>query len=303
VRLPCCMTATTPGHLIDIAGPTFERRCAGQDAVLFCRGLAVASFRQGDSIGRDICIAILLRVGRGLKTDTIAELCDASHGGVCEVRRRLAEGGLARVVERARRGAPRKVVGIGEERLRTMHADGASVREIAEAVGVSKSLIATEIKRLELSPRAQQKVLPRMAPATASEMAPALLRQATAPDGSPSVEEMSDETSAPSQTSAPEETVVDVVEMAVEALVPSEEGELSAVELVAGAPLVSGPAEPLCGHAAALRCGLRARPVLGARRGLRGSASRGGVRRAPGLRGPAGRVGCWVWFARGDARA
>ena len=94
----------TSQPLIDIAGPIFERRSAGQDLVLFCRGLAVASYRQGDSIGRDVSIATLLRVGCGLKTDTIAELCDGSHGGVCEVRRRLAEGGYAAVVERARQG-------------------------------------------------------------------------------------------------------------------------------------------------------------------------------------------------------
>src|SRR5580698_2612881 len=99
------MAATTPGQLVDISGPIFERQSAGRDLVLFCRGWPVASFRQGDSIGRDIAIATLLRVGRGLKTDTIAELCDASHGGVCEVRRRLAEGGVDRVVERARQGA------------------------------------------------------------------------------------------------------------------------------------------------------------------------------------------------------
>src|SRR5277367_6827906 len=131
------MTATTPGQLIDIAGPVFERRSAGRDLVLFCRGLAVASFRQGDSIGRDIAIATLLRVGGGLKTDTIAELCDASHGGVCGVRRRLAEGGVDHVVERARQGAPRKVVGGNEERLRVLYAKGAVVREIATALGVS----------------------------------------------------------------------------------------------------------------------------------------------------------------------
>src|SRR5713226_7197778 len=126
------MTAPTTGPLIDIAGPIFERRCAGQDSVLFCRGMAVASFRQGDPIGRAISIATLLRVGHGLKTDKIAELCDASHGGVCAVRRRLAEGGFERVVERAHQGAPRKVVGANEELLREMHADGTSVREIAK---------------------------------------------------------------------------------------------------------------------------------------------------------------------------
>jgi len=255
------MTATTPGYLIDIAGPIFERRCAGQDAVLFCRGLAVASFRQGDSIGRDVCIAILLRVGGGLKTDTIAELCDASHGGVCEVRRRLAEGGIERVVERARQGAPRKIVGGQEERLREMHAEGASVRQIATVLGVSKSLIATEIKRLKLSAPAEQRPLPRMAPPPVPEMAPV----AAPSDGALSPGETRDHTSAESASAAPEAPLplspeidgskgagVDVVETAVEALLTSDEGALPAVELVAGAPLVSGPAEHPCRYAGTL---------------------------------------------------
>src|SRR6202050_1814816 len=86
--------------------PVFERQIVGQDVVLRCRGLPVASFRQGDSIGRDIAIATLIRVGYGLTTDTIAELCGASHGWVCNVRQRLEEGGVDRVVERARRGGP-----------------------------------------------------------------------------------------------------------------------------------------------------------------------------------------------------
>ena len=50
------------GH---IAGPIFERRLVGQDVVLLCRGLPVTSFRKGDSIGRDVAIAALLRVAAG----------------------------------------------------------------------------------------------------------------------------------------------------------------------------------------------------------------------------------------------
>jgi transposase len=254
------MTGTTPGQLVDIAGPTLERRCAGRDLVLFCRGLAVASFRQGDSIGRAIAIATLLRVGRGLRTDTIAELCDASHGGVCDVRRRLAEGGVDRVVERARQGAPRKVVGGNEERLREMHGKGATVRELATALGVSKSLIATEIKRLKLPPRAKQEALPMTARGTA--------RASISPvpaDGGLAVDETSDDASMGAPSSAPDapvppppevdgalETAFDVVETAVEALETSDKATLSAVELVAGAPLASGPAEHPCRYAGTL---------------------------------------------------
>jgi transposase len=252
------MTATTSGQLIDIAGPIFERRSAGRDSVLFCRGLAVASFRQGDSIGRDISIATLLRVGHGLKTDTIADLCDASHGGVCEVRRRLAEGGVDRVVERARQGAPRKVVGTNELRLREMHAKGAHVREIAKALGVSKSLIATEIKRLKLSPHVEQAVLPRIAPPAATETAPPVVAPAAAPSPPAlNLEETSDDTSTASCSSGPEvdstkEAVVDVVETAVEALETSDDVAPCSGELVAGAPLLSGPAEHPCRYAGTL---------------------------------------------------
>jgi hypothetical protein len=259
------MTAPTPLPLVDIAGPIFERRCAGQDSVLFCRGLAVASFRQGDPIGRDLSIATLLRVGHGLKTDTIAELCEASHGGVCGVRRRLAEGGFAAVVERAPQGAPRKVVGANEGRLREMHADGASVREIATALGVSKSLIATEIKRLKLSPRAKQEALPRMVPPTAPETTPAIAPHASALSGGALTPgETGDGTSTEAPASAPEaslalpeidgakEAAVDVVETAVEALEASNDAAPSSVELAAGAPLASGPAEHPCRYAGTL---------------------------------------------------
>jgi transposase len=252
------MTATTPGQLIDIAGPVFERRCAGRDMVLFCRGLAVASFRQGDSIGRDISIATLLRVGHGLKTDTIAELCDASHGGVCEVRRRLAEGGVDRVVERARQGAPRKVVGANEERLREMHASGVSGREIAKALGVSKSLIATEVKRLKLSSRAKQGALPMTAPPAASEAAHAVVHHVVALPGGPVAP---DETSEDAVTQAPssesevdsaEEAALDVFEAALDALETSDEAQPAPVELVAGALLASGPAEHASRYAGTL---------------------------------------------------
>jgi transposase len=252
------MMATTPGQLLDIAGPVFERRCAGRDMVLFCRGLAVASFRQGDSIGRDICIATLLRVGHGMKTDTIAELCDASHGGVCEVRRRLAEGGVDRVVERARQGAPRKVVGANEERLREMHANGVSGREIAKSLGVSKSLVATEIKRLKLPSRAKQGVLPMSAPPTASEAAHTIVHVAVAlPDGPVAPGETSEDAStrAPSSESevdSAEEGAVDVFEAAVEALETSDGARPAPVELVAGAPLASGPAEHASRYAGTL---------------------------------------------------
>jgi transposase len=259
------MVATADGQLVDIAGPSFERRDVGQDVVLFCRGLAVASFRRGDSIGRDVTIATLIRVGHGLKTDTIAELCGASHGWVCHVRQRLAEGGVDRVIERARRGPPRKLVGAKEERLREMHADGGSVREIAKALGISKSVIGGEITRLKLPPRGwrmKQGSLP-IASAAAPVAAREILDQArarcdegltierTSAEAPPSSMPLVFATQSPEIDVAPEE-VIDVVEAAVEAIDITDESASAPVELAAGAPLASGPAEHACRYAGTL---------------------------------------------------
>jgi hypothetical protein len=263
MRLVHCMKAIPDGQLIDIAESPFERRDAGQDVVIFCRGLAIASFRKGDSIGRDVAIATLLRVR--LKTDTIARLCDTSHGWVCHVRQRLAEGGVDRVVERARRGPERKLVGAKGERVREMHADGASLREIAAALGVSKSIIGAEIKRLKLPPRGwrmKQGALPMLTPPAAPVGAGARVDRAPAqPDSTQTPEETSG-TSTEAPSSAPEATVtplpemdsaneapVDVVATAVEILERSDEPTPPLVELAAGALLASGPAEHPCRYA------------------------------------------------------
>jgi transposase len=247
------MTAAADGELVDIGEPVFERQIVGQDVVLRCRGLPVASFRQGDSIGRDIAIATLIRVGYGLTTDTIAELCGASHGWVCNVRQRLEEGGVDRVVERARRGPARKVVGAKEERLREMHADGSSIRQIAQELGVSKSLIASEIKHLKLPPcgwRMKQVALPVAAP----EGRRATDHATAQADSKETVEETEAPPSAPEVSGTPEldgapKAVVDVVEEAVDALEASNDAPPAAEELAPGAPLASGPEEHACRYA------------------------------------------------------
>jgi transposase len=198
------MASTKDGQLVDVAGPIFVRQEVGQDVVLLCRGLLVASFRQGDAIGRDVAIATLVRVGHGLKTDTIAELCGASHGWVCHVRQRLTEGGLDRVVERARRGPGRKLVGAKEERLREMHAGGSSVRQIATALGVSKSLVSSESKRLKLPPsgwRMKQRALP-ISTAVVSTAAREIVGGAgNQTDGKQTVEKTSDDSPTASRPS------------------------------------------------------------------------------------------------------
>jgi transposase len=253
------MTDAADGELVDIGEPVFERQLVGQDVLLLCRGLPVASFRQGDSIGRDVAIATLIRVGYGLTTDTIAELCGASHGWVCNVRRRLEEGGVDRVVERAKRGPARKVVGAKEERLRQMHADGSSIRQIAEELGVSKSLIGSEIKHLKLPPcgwRMKQVALPVAAPEERRAIAD---HATTQTDGKETVEETEAPSSAPevSVTASPEldgatGAVGDVVDAAVEALEKSNDAPPAAEELAPGAPLASGPLEHACRYAGTL---------------------------------------------------
>jgi hypothetical protein len=225
------MKAIPDGPLIDVAEALLERRDAGQDRVIFFRGLAVASFRKGDGIGRDVAIATLIRVG--LKTDTIAELCDASHGWVCEVRRRLAEGGVDRVVERGRPGRGRKLVGATGKRVVEMHADGASLREIAEALGVSKSIIGSEIKRLKLPPRGwrgTQGALPTPASVAAAES-----------EGTGAV---ADGVGAPSDSKRTAEETSDT-----EASHEPTPATPPLVELEAGASLASGPAEHPCRYA------------------------------------------------------
>jgi hypothetical protein len=139
--------------LFEDAEPSIQRQDVGDDIVLICRGLVVASFRRNDPIGRDVAIASLIRLGMNLTTDTIGALCSASHGWVCRVRVRMKEGGLETVVARAKRGRRRKIVGRAEQRLRTMHAEGASLELIAASLGVSRSLVGSEVKRLGLPRR------------------------------------------------------------------------------------------------------------------------------------------------------
>ena len=259
--------STPPGaELVDVGGAIFERQEAGQDVVLLCRGLPVASFRQGDSIGRDVAIATLIRVGHGLKTDDIGELCGASHGWVCHVRQRLAEGGVDRVLERARRGPERKVVGAKEERLREMHAEGASVREIAKALGISKSVIGGEIKRLKLPSRGwrmKQEALPLASAAAPVAVCAIVDRVQANIDDTQTVARMSTEASTEAPSSAPEVSItqlaevvsgtpIDAVEAAVEAIDTIDEAAPAGKELAAGAPLASGPAEHACRYAGTL---------------------------------------------------
>lgn len=207
--------------------------------------MAVASFRKGDAVGRAISIATLLRIGVGLKTDTIAELCDASHGGVCAVRRRLAEGGVDRVVEGARRGAPRKVVGASEQLLREKRAAGASAREIATVLKISKSLAATEVKRLTTPRTGEQQALPPSVPCAVRETAGPTSEREAEPELAP-------ETPISSSELGTANEAVDDVARAVEDLEVTERAAPVVMELGAGVPLESGPAEHPCRYAGTL---------------------------------------------------
>ena len=149
--------------LFEDAGSVIKRQDVGEDIMIMCRGLAVATFRRGDGIGRDVAIASLLRLGLGLKTDVVAELCATSHGWVCGVRGRLKEGGMESVIARAKRGRRRRIVGRTEDTLRKMRADGASLSDIAKELGVSESLVSLEVRRLGL-PRGRAKTGPMSLP-------------------------------------------------------------------------------------------------------------------------------------------
>lgn len=247
------MSTEPDAQLVDVGEGAFERREVGQDVVLLCRGLPVASFRVGDSIGRDLAIATLVRVGKGLKTDTIAKLCGASHGWVCQVRRRLNEGGVDRVVERAARGPARKLVGAKEARLRELHAKGDSVRQIATALKVSKSLIGREIKRMKLPPRGwrmRQVDLP-----VAQEAARDADAATAEPDDEPAHDRTIEEGMSSTEETAPqppEETLADGVGDAAIQAPEGNEAPLPPAELMPGAPLASSPVEHSCHYAGTL---------------------------------------------------
>jgi len=149
-RLAGSMETASGTLLIDTVGPAVTRRVVGEDVILFCRGLAVASIRCGDPLSRDVTIAALVRLGQGLTTDKIAALCDASHGWVCQVRKRFRAGGIAAVVARAQPGPARILTGRKEERLKELHEAGLSQRQIGKKLGVSAALVHKEIKRLGL---------------------------------------------------------------------------------------------------------------------------------------------------------
>jgi hypothetical protein len=145
--------AQRTGVLFDPGERVITRENVGEDVVLSCRGLRVVSFRRGDELGRDIAIAALIRLDIGLITDTIGELCGASHGWVCEVRKRYLSGGTEAVIARAQLGPPRLLAGRKEERLRDLHGEGRGPTEIGKHLGVSPSLVRKEIKRHGLPPR------------------------------------------------------------------------------------------------------------------------------------------------------
>lgn len=145
---------TAPGMLfIDTVGPAVTSEVVGEDVVLSCRGLSIASIRRGDPLSRDVAIVALGRLGQGLTTGKIATLCGASHGWVCKVRQRFRSGGMGAVAARARPGPARILTGRKEERLKELHAAGKSQREIGRKLGVSSSLVNQEIKRLGLPRR------------------------------------------------------------------------------------------------------------------------------------------------------
>ena len=240
---------------VEPPGQTFERKDVGEDVLLLCRGLVVATFRRGESLGRDLAIASLLRVGCGLKTDTIAALCGASHGWVCEVRRRFKVGGLQAIVARGVRGQPRKLVGAKEDQLRNLHADGSSGRELAKVIGLSKSLVAREITRLGLPPRGWRNAqfsLPDAPGATGTPQTPCAAKvEAPPPEGpatceAPAVPSEGGDASAGDEVEvalAALEGIADEEAIVAEKVDASEDAQVPSKELLAGAALESGPTE------------------------------------------------------------
>jgi hypothetical protein len=266
--------------------PVITREDVGDNVVLFCRGLPVLSFRRDDGLGRDVVIASLVRLGHGLTTDVIADLCGVSHGWVCEVRARDKSGGIEAVVARAKPGPPRLLVGRKEEKLREMHGAGATPRTIGEKLGVSMSLVNKEIKRLGLPQRGwavAQGLLPGVGGArrgtrgaTRAESRPPsgrtpeqamdaehvassdgrddLVRgkETSDPDGNVGVEEAAGEEGPTNQASAQNGGDAEVETILAAMAKGDDGGERKSAELMAGARLGSGPLEHMCRYAGAL---------------------------------------------------
>ena len=156
------MAGTTEALFGEIASDV-TRQVIDNRILVSSRGLVVASFLRDDEVGRDIAIATLLQLGLGLKTDTIAALCEVSHGWVCEVRKRSRGGRMGAVVARGKPGPARWIEGRKQKRLREMHGTGSTPDQIGQELGVSKALVIKEIKRLGLPRRGwavAQKALP-----------------------------------------------------------------------------------------------------------------------------------------------
>jgi hypothetical protein len=255
------MAGTRTTLFVDTVDPIFERQEVGDDVLLRCRGLPVTSFRRGDSIGRDLAIAALIRLGN-LKTDTIAALCETSHGWVCEVRKRVTRGGFQAVVERAPRGPEPKLVGAKMQRLRDLHADGGSVREIGKTLGVSKSIVNSAINRLGLPPRGWRKAQ-RSLPVATAEVGTARGPTAVGVSAATPSEEAPSERSHPALDGAmasppvtksePEASGdIETTLVALETTAITDEAPASGTELAAGAALESGPMEHPCRYAGTL---------------------------------------------------
>lgn len=252
------------GKLFEDDGqPAFTRSRVGDDVVIQCRGMIVAAFQQSDELMRDVAIATLVLGGHGLTTDAIAELCGASHGWVCEVRKRYRSGGLEAVLARGASGPPRLLVGRKADRLREMHGAGERLGKIAAALGVSERLVSKEVKRLGL-PRSgwgrAQATVPgvgggapkkrRAARATGAELA--AKGEAPADDGSGAAEAAdTDEPSPPSEDGSAAPCNEEERECGDDAAVEPHESDVAEVELGAGVRLAPGTEHP-CRYAGTL---------------------------------------------------
>lgn len=141
------MTRAVPNSLLpEVDVPTIARRELGEFTQILVHGIVVHEYRAGDSTGRDVAIASLLRLG--LTTDRISSLCGASHGWICRVRGRLRSGGLGEVVANRRVGRPRTIQGAMRAKLVSMVAQGERCATIARALGVAESVVHGEMARI-----------------------------------------------------------------------------------------------------------------------------------------------------------
>jgi len=132
--------------------------------------LAVLGFRRDDPATRNIVIATLLEAK--VKGVRIAEALGVSEALVCNVKKKLAEGGI-RAAADVRTGGRRQAFDDEKlEQVRALRARGATHREIAERMGVSRTTVSNALQGMPAGQPSQPRRSARKARQSTRALAP-----------------------------------------------------------------------------------------------------------------------------------